>query len=94
VVEGAGFTFRRGDRDDLAVMLDLLIHNPALRRRAAMNERERIQSQYLWPEIAQSIERGVLPRSGWRDHAPQEQVVDSGERSSVSGSNSSRMSRV
>jgi len=57
VVEGAGFTFRRGDRDDLAVMLDLLIHNPALRRRAAMNERERIQSQYLWPEIAQSIEK-------------------------------------
>lgn len=78
VVEGAGFTFRRGDRDDLAVMLDLLIHNPALRRRAAMNERERIQSQYLWPEIAQSIEKVYYHVLGWRDHAPQEQVVDSG----------------
>ena len=35
VVEGAGLTFRRGDQADLERMLDLLIHNPELRRHAA-----------------------------------------------------------
>ena len=35
VVDGAGFTFHRGDQADLERMLDLLIHNPELRRQSA-----------------------------------------------------------
>ncbi len=66
VVEGAGFTFHRGDQADLEVMLDLLIRNPELRRQAAARERERIQSQYLWPGIARSIEKTYYSVLGWR----------------------------
>jgi len=65
VVEGAGFTFRRGDRTDLERMLDLLVHDPDLRRQAAARGRERIQGQYLWPEIARSIETAYYNVLGW-----------------------------
>jgi glycosyltransferase involved in cell wall biosynthesis len=65
VVEGAGFTFRRGDQADLEHMLDLLIHNPELRRQSAAGERERIQGEYLWPQIARSIEKAYYKVLGW-----------------------------
>jgi glycosyltransferase involved in cell wall biosynthesis len=65
VVEGAGFTFHRGDQADLERMLDLLIHNPELRRESAARERERIHGQYLWPEIARSIEKAYYNVLGW-----------------------------
>jgi glycosyltransferase involved in cell wall biosynthesis len=65
VVEGAGFTFRRGDQTDLERMLDLLVHEPDLRRQAAVRGRERIQGQYLWPEIARSIETAYYKVLGW-----------------------------
>jgi glycosyltransferase involved in cell wall biosynthesis len=65
VVEGAGFTFHRGDQADLERMLDLLIHNPELRRQSAALERERIGSQYLWPAIARSIETAYYNVLGW-----------------------------
>jgi glycosyltransferase involved in cell wall biosynthesis len=65
VVEGAGFTFRHGDQEDLALMLDLLIQNPLLRRQAASRERERVQSEYLWPEVARSIEKAYYNLLGW-----------------------------
>ncbi len=71
VVEGAGFTFRRGDQGDLEHMLDLLVHNPELRRQSAAGERERIQGQYLWPEIARSIEKAYYNVLGW---TPDEQI--------------------
>ncbi len=71
VVEGAGFTFRRGDQADLEHMLDLLVQNPELRRQSAAGERERIQGQYLWPEIARSIERAYYNVLGWM---PNEQI--------------------
>ncbi len=66
VVKGAGFTFRRGDQDDLERMLDLLIHDPELRRQAAARERERIQGQYLWPAIARLIEATYYKVLGWK----------------------------
>jgi len=77
VVEGAGFTFHRGDRDDLERMLDLLIHNPELRRQSATRERERIQGQYLWPEIARAIEKTYYCVLGWSpsEHTPGEQAT-------------------
>jgi glycosyltransferase involved in cell wall biosynthesis len=65
VVEGAGFTFRRGYGSDLERMIDVLVHNPALRRHASQRERERIQGQYLWPEIARSIEAVYYNVLGW-----------------------------
>ena len=76
VVDGAGFTFHRGDQADLERMLDLLIHNPELRRQSAARERQRIQGQYLWPEIARSIEKAYYNVLGWNpsEHAPSEQL--------------------
>jgi len=65
VVEGAGFTFHRGDQADLERMLNLLIHNPELRRQSAARERERIENQYLWPAIARSIETAYYEVLGW-----------------------------
>jgi glycosyltransferase involved in cell wall biosynthesis len=69
VVEGAGFTFHRGDQADLERMLDLLIHNPELRRQAAVRERKRIESQYRWPSIARSIETVYYNVLGWNTSA-------------------------
>ncbi|MGA2965646.1 MAG: glycosyltransferase family 4 protein [Terriglobales bacterium] len=65
VVEDAGFTFRCGDRADLERILDLLVHNPELRHQTAARGRERIKSQYLWPEIARSIESVYYNALGW-----------------------------
>ncbi|MGA2355871.1 MAG: glycosyltransferase family 4 protein [Terriglobales bacterium] len=64
-VEGVGFTFRSGDQADLQRKLELLIQSPELRRESAILGRERIQSQYLWPEIARSIERAYYNVLGW-----------------------------
>jgi hypothetical protein len=76
VVDGAGFTFHRGDQADLERMLDLLIHNPELRRQSAARERQRIQGQYLWPEAARSIEKAYYNVLGWsaNEHTPSEQI--------------------
>ena len=55
VVEDAGFTFRTGDVDDLARMLRMLLSNPEMRETAAQNSKQRIEKQYLWPQIAAQI---------------------------------------
>jgi glycosyltransferase involved in cell wall biosynthesis len=65
VVDGAGLTFKRGNIADLTRMLDVLVHNPELRRQASGRGRERIQGQYLWPEIARSIETTYHNVLGW-----------------------------
>ena len=49
VVDGVGFTFRRGNQFDLAHMMDFLIRNPALRGDAAAKAMQRIQGEYQWP---------------------------------------------
>jgi glycosyltransferase involved in cell wall biosynthesis len=56
VVEGAGFTFRRGDPADLARVLRNLIEHPDLRKQAAQAARERALQLYLWPHIVDQIE--------------------------------------
>lgn len=76
-VGGAGFTFRSGDRADLQRKLELLTQNPELRRESAIRGRERIQSQYLWPEIARSIEKAyynVLGRTP-SETAPRDAIL-------------------
>jgi glycosyltransferase involved in cell wall biosynthesis len=65
IVEGAGFTFRRGDRADLERMLDLLIRNPELRCQSAQRAQKRIQAEYNWPAIARSIEKVYYEVLGW-----------------------------
>jgi glycosyltransferase involved in cell wall biosynthesis len=56
VVEGAGFTFRRGDVADLRRMLGLLISSARIRKMAAGAARQRICEGYLWPGIVEQIE--------------------------------------
>jgi hypothetical protein len=46
-------------------MLDLLIHDPELRRDAAARQRKRIEGEYLWPTIARTIERTYFNVLGW-----------------------------
>ena len=72
VVENVGFTFRSGDQEDLERKLDLLIQHPELRRESGIRGRDRIRSQYLWPEIAQSIEKAYCNLLGW---IPRERVT-------------------
>ena len=55
LVDGAGYTFKRGDVDDLARMLRLLVSHPELRSAAAQRAQERVREHYLWPGIAQQI---------------------------------------
>jgi glycosyltransferase involved in cell wall biosynthesis len=65
VVAGSGFTFKRGDQPDLARVLDLLIRNPDLRRQMAAKGEQQIQEQYLWPDIARSIEKAYYKVLAW-----------------------------
>jgi hypothetical protein len=57
-------------------MLDLLVHDPGLRRQSAARGRERIQGQYLWPEIARAIETAYYNVLGWSssEHLPRERI--------------------
>jgi len=57
VVEGAGFTFRSGNVEDLRDRLRFLIANPAVRHAAGRAARTRIEEQYQWQKIAGEIER-------------------------------------
>ena len=67
VADGAGFTFKRGDVDDLERMLRLLISDAPVREAAARAGRQRILECYQWPLIAADIERAYLDVLGWRD---------------------------
>ena len=60
LVEGAGFTFRRGDVEDLERVLRRLVDDPSARRSAARAAKERIREHYLWPDIARRIEAAYL----------------------------------
>jgi glycosyltransferase involved in cell wall biosynthesis len=86
VVDGTGFTFRSGDANELERMLDVLIRNPELRRQAGIRERDRIQKQYQWPEIALSIESVYHQVLGWplagvaaQEHVPAHRPAVSAE---------------
>ena len=69
VVDGAGFTFRRGDQADLSRVLEILVRNPILRRQMGRRAEERVRQSYLWPEIARSIEKAYYQVLGWQIHA-------------------------
>ena len=66
VVEGAGFTFIKGDAADLAERLRFLIANPSVREAAGRTARKRIETDYQWAKIAEDIETtylGILGRT-------------------------------
>ncbi len=56
VVHDAGFTFRKGDVDDLEKALRSLLWNPMLREHARRQALARVTDQYLWPKIADQVE--------------------------------------
>lgn len=64
-MEGAGFTFRRGDVADLADRLQFLIANPAVREAAGVAAQHRIREQYQWTTVAAQIERVYFEMMGW-----------------------------
>ncbi len=64
LMDGAGFTFHRGDVADLSRMLALLIQADSLRADAGRAARRRIEEQYLWPKITKEIETAYLEMLG------------------------------
>lgn len=57
VVDGAGYTFERGNATDLAERLRFLIANPAVRKAAGRTARKRVEQEYQWQRVAEGIER-------------------------------------
>ncbi|MGO9124948.1 MAG: glycosyltransferase family 4 protein [Terriglobales bacterium] len=70
VVDGAGFTFRAGDVNDLTRMLDLLLSHERMRVTAARLALDRVRDQYQWSQIAKDISAAYEKLAG-RDLAAQ-----------------------
>lgn len=66
LVDGAGFTFERGNAADLAEHLKLLIASPAVREAAGKTARRRIEEHYQWQQIAEDIESAYFEVLGWK----------------------------
>jgi glycosyltransferase involved in cell wall biosynthesis len=64
VVDGAGFTFQRGNAEDLADRLRFLIANPAVRESAGRLAKKRIEQQYQWQKVAEGIEQAYFKVMG------------------------------
>jgi glycosyltransferase involved in cell wall biosynthesis len=65
LVDGAGFTFRRQDADDLERMLRLLINDPDARHEAGRLAKRRVQKYYNWDAITAQIEGIYMETLGW-----------------------------
>jgi glycosyltransferase involved in cell wall biosynthesis len=70
LIDGDGFTFRKGDVNDLERMLRLLISDPQARQQAAAAAQHKIRQHYLWPEITQAIEQIYSRVLGWSPAVP------------------------
>lgn len=64
VVDGAGFTFKRGNAADLAERLRFLIANPTLRDAAGKAAKNRVREGYQWDKIAVDIETAYFEMMG------------------------------
>jgi len=69
LVDGAGFTFRRCDQEDLQNKLRMLIGDASLRETAGRAASKRIRETYLWPEIARQVEQEYRRVLGLEDEA-------------------------
>ncbi len=70
LVDGVGFTFRRGDVQDLARMLALLVADGRVRRQAGQNAQQRVGEHFLWPGIAAQISQVYEELLGQRQPSP------------------------
>jgi glycosyltransferase involved in cell wall biosynthesis len=70
-IEGAGFTFRRGDVADLADRLQFLIANPSVCEAAGRAAKQRIREHYQWQDVAVKIEHAYFEMMGWEASAEQ-----------------------
>jgi len=70
LVEGTGFTFKRGDVNDLERMLRWLISDSPARLMAAAKAQQRVREHYLWPGIAVEVERAYWRIMGREDVRP------------------------
>lgn len=68
----AGFTFRRGDVQDLRHMLNFVISDANLRARVAEKARLRVRENYLWDEVALQVEKIYLKLT---NHTPGKRLV-------------------
>jgi glycosyltransferase involved in cell wall biosynthesis len=80
LVDGVGFTFPAGDEAELARMLQMLLSDPDMRRRAGAAGRRRVQESYLWPQIARELERVYLDATGNPESAAPEKISREQER--------------
>jgi len=63
-IDGAGFTFRKGDATDLAAQLLYLIDNPEVRASVGRAAKRRVIDQYQWQTIATDIEKAYFELLG------------------------------
>src|SRR6266536_817979 len=56
VIADAGFSFKRGDVEDLQRMLSLLLSDERLRRAAGASAQQRVRQSYLWGKVVSEIE--------------------------------------
>jgi glycosyltransferase involved in cell wall biosynthesis len=80
VVDGAGFTFRAGDVNDLTRMLGLLLSDAETRAAAGRRAQQVIRQRYLWPkiagDIAQVYDRAIRGSKAMVSHVAPRQVLD------------------
>jgi glycosyltransferase involved in cell wall biosynthesis len=55
VIGNAGFTFRKGDVDDLRRVLSLLLSDSRLRSAAGKAAQERVRERYLWSKVTGDV---------------------------------------
>jgi glycosyltransferase involved in cell wall biosynthesis len=82
LVAGAGFTFKRGDANDLEHMLRWLISDPQARAIAVGHAQERVRKHYLWPVITKEVERTywrTVGRPDVNEKRPEFSRSDAGE---------------
>jgi glycosyltransferase involved in cell wall biosynthesis len=70
LVDGAGFLFQPGNVADLQRMLRFLISDSSARSWAGKQAKQRIQQEYLWPDITAQVEAVYLDVLGWKKDAP------------------------
>jgi len=60
LVDHGGFTFLRGDVHDLERMMRLLLSEDRVRKDAALQGQDYVRQNFLWPQIAEQIERAYF----------------------------------
>jgi len=57
LIGNAGFTFRRGNAQDLERMLTMLLSDERVRQTAGIAARQRVQERYLWSKVTEEINK-------------------------------------